>query len=71
MTTSPFKFLDSYTREDIGSFFGRERGDGTLMTLIFMICTDEPRRSLFMPLCSETLSDPRTSAFIRAISVPS
>ena len=35
MTTSPFKFLDSYTREDIGSFFGRERETGELFRLCF------------------------------------
>ena len=35
MTTSPFKFLDSYTREDIGSFFGRERETDELFRLCF------------------------------------
>ena len=67
MTTSPFKFLDSYTREDIGYFFG----NGTLMTLIFMMLADEFILDLLMQLGLEAMSDLRKSAFIRVICVPS
>ncbi len=35
MTTSPFKFLDSYAKEDIATFFGRERETAELFRLCF------------------------------------
>lgn len=35
MTTTPFKFLDSYTKEDIATFFGRERETDELFRLCF------------------------------------
>jgi hypothetical protein len=35
MTTSPFKFLDSYTREDRDIFFGREREIEELSTTAY------------------------------------
>jgi len=36
MNPSPFKFLDSYTPQDIGSFFGRDRETGELFRQCFV-----------------------------------
>ena len=36
MTSSPFKFLDSYTRADIGDFFGRDKETDELFRQCFL-----------------------------------